>query len=125
MAIDLRGLDKPNKVIGMTSALPNEGKSTLAIALARLISKGGGKVILVDGDLRNPVLSRLLTPVAETGVLEAILGKRNAKTRSGATPRPVGFSSRREFRPNRRRARSFRRRKPRRCSANCATRTIT
>jgi succinoglycan biosynthesis transport protein ExoP len=75
MAIDLRGLDKPNKVIGLTSSLPNEGKSTLAISLARLISQGGGKVVLVDGDLRNPVLSKRLTPVAQTGVVEAILGK--------------------------------------------------
>lgn len=75
MAIDLRGLDKPNKVIGVTSALPNEGKSTLAAALARLISQGGAKVVLVDADLRNPALSKRLTPVAKTGVVEAILGK--------------------------------------------------
>jgi len=75
MAIDLRGLDKPNKMIGMTSALPNEGKSTLSAALARLIAQGGGKVILVDGDLRNPNLSRRLTPVAKTGLVETILGK--------------------------------------------------
>jgi succinoglycan biosynthesis transport protein ExoP len=75
MAIDLRGLDKPNKMIGLTSALPNEGKSTLAVSLARLIAQGGGKVILVDGDLRNPNLSRRLAPVAKTGLVEAILGK--------------------------------------------------
>ena len=75
MAIDLRGLDKPNKMIGMTSSLPNEGKSTLAVALARLIAQGGGKVALVDGDLRNPNLSRRLAPVAKTGLVEAILGK--------------------------------------------------
>ena len=75
MAIDLRGLDKPNKIIGMTSALPNEGKSTLSVALARLISQGGGKVILVDGDLRNPNLTKRLAQVAKTGLAEAILGK--------------------------------------------------
>jgi succinoglycan biosynthesis transport protein ExoP len=75
MAIDLRGLDKPNKMIGMTSALPNEGKSTLSAALARLIAQAGGKVILVDGDVRNRNLSRRLAPVAKTGLAEAILGK--------------------------------------------------
>jgi len=74
IAIDLRGLDKPNKIIGMTSALHNEGKSTLAAALARLIAQGGSKVILVDGDLRNPNLTRRLAPVAKTGLVEAILG---------------------------------------------------
>jgi len=75
MAIDLRGLDKPNKAIGLTSALPNEGKSTLAVALARMIALGGGKVLLVDSDLRNPNLSRRLAPVATTGLVEAILGR--------------------------------------------------
>jgi polysaccharide biosynthesis transport protein len=75
MAIDLRGQEKPNKMIGMTSALPNEGKSTLAAALARLIAQGDASVILVDGDLRNPSLSRRLTPFAETGLVEAILGE--------------------------------------------------
>jgi len=75
MAIDLRSLDKPNKTIGMTSALPNEGKSTLAAALARLMAQGDATVVLVDGDLRNPNLSRRLTPFAETGLVEAILGE--------------------------------------------------
>jgi len=75
MAIDLRALDRPNKMIGLTSALPNEGKSTLAVGLARLMAQGGGKVILVDGDLRNPNLSKRLAPVAKTGLAEAILGK--------------------------------------------------
>lgn len=35
----------------------------------------GARVILVDGDLRNPSLSRALTPVAKGGILEVVSGK--------------------------------------------------
>ena len=63
---------KSNKVIGFTSSLPNEGKSTLAVALAQLISHGGRTVIVVDCDLRNPVLSRELTPNAKAGFFEVL-----------------------------------------------------
>ena len=66
---------KSNKVIGFTSSLPNEGKSTLAIALAQLMSQGSRSVILVDCDIRNPSLSRGLTPDAKAGILEVIAGK--------------------------------------------------
>ena len=40
LAVDLNGVVKSNKVIGFTSSLPNEGKSTLAVALAQLMSQG-------------------------------------------------------------------------------------
>ena len=35
------------KVIGLTSCLPSEGKSTVAAAIATLIAQGGARVILV------------------------------------------------------------------------------
>jgi polysaccharide biosynthesis transport protein len=71
MAADLRGPGK-SKVIGLTSSVPGEGKSTLATALAMLIAQAGGHVSLVDCDLRNPALSRLLTPKADAGIVEII-----------------------------------------------------
>jgi succinoglycan biosynthesis transport protein ExoP len=40
-----------------------------------LIAKGGGRVILFDCDLRNPALSRMLTPDAKAGMFEIIAGK--------------------------------------------------
>src|SRR5205085_1242476 len=67
---------KPTKAIGVTSTNPNEGKSTVAANLARLISHAGGKAILVDCDLRNPSLTRSLAPGAEFGLLDVISGKR-------------------------------------------------
>ena len=63
-------------VIGITSALPREGKSTIAAALAMLSAHTGARVIVVDCDLRNPSLSRTLTPDALAGMIEVIAGEK-------------------------------------------------
>jgi succinoglycan biosynthesis transport protein ExoP len=75
VAADVNNATKANKVIGITSSLPNEGKSTLAVALTGLIAHAGGRAVLVDCDLRNPSLSRKLAPDAKVGLLEVIAGK--------------------------------------------------
>jgi succinoglycan biosynthesis transport protein ExoP len=75
LAVDLNDVVKANRVIGFTSSLPNEGKSTVAVALAQLISQVGKRTIVVDCDLRNPSLSRVLAPNANSGLLEVITGK--------------------------------------------------
>jgi succinoglycan biosynthesis transport protein ExoP len=66
-----------NRVIGFTSALPNEGKSTIAAAFAQLAAKVGGRVIIVDCDLRIPSLSRSLAPDATFGITDVISGARS------------------------------------------------
>jgi len=62
-------------VIGFTSSLPHEGKSTIAASLALLMAQAGARVILVDSDLRNPSLSRKFAPKAEHGFLDVIAGR--------------------------------------------------
>jgi polysaccharide biosynthesis transport protein len=74
IAIDLKEAGKRSKVIGFTSTLPNEGKSTIASSLAQLIAHAGLSTILVDCDLRNPSLTRLLAPDATTGFFDLING---------------------------------------------------
>jgi len=66
--------DKFTKVIGLTSCLPSEGKSSLAAAMASLIGQGGARVVLVDCDVRNPSLSRALAPKASSGFLDVVTG---------------------------------------------------
>jgi succinoglycan biosynthesis transport protein ExoP len=66
-----------NRVIGFTSALPHEGKSTIAAAVAQLAAKVGGRVIIVDCDLRIPSLSRSLAPDATLGITDVISGARS------------------------------------------------
>ena len=61
LTLDLRseeGLGK--KVIGLTSSMPGEGKSSIAAAIAAGLAQSGKHVILVDCDFRNPSLSRML-----------------------------------------------------------------
>src|SRR5262249_47874952 len=75
LTIDLHMDARPCKVIGFTSTLPNEGKSTIAAALAHLIGQVGGRVLLVDCDLRNPTLSRALGGGAATGIFDVVAKK--------------------------------------------------
>jgi succinoglycan biosynthesis transport protein ExoP len=75
IAGDLYGVSKSNKVIAVTSSLPNEGKSTVATALAQLMAQTGSRVVLVDCDLRNPSLTRRLTPDSPAGLLEVLAGR--------------------------------------------------
>jgi succinoglycan biosynthesis transport protein ExoP len=74
VAADISGAKNSNKALGITSALPNEGKSTIAAALALIMAQGGTKVLLVDADLRNPSLTRRLAPSASSGILEVLDG---------------------------------------------------
>jgi polysaccharide biosynthesis transport protein len=72
VSVDLVGAAKSNKVIGITSSLPNEGKSTIAASLAQLSADAGARVILVDCDLRKPSLSQKLVPDATPGLIDVI-----------------------------------------------------
>ncbi len=53
-------VDKPLRTLAITSANPSEGKSTLAVNLAVVMAQGGKRTILLDADLRRPVLHRHL-----------------------------------------------------------------
>lgn len=50
--------DDPPKVLLVTSAAPNEGKTSFASTLARLTALSGARVLLVDCDLRHPTIGR-------------------------------------------------------------------
>jgi len=75
VAINLKGSVESVKVIGLTSTLPHEGKSTVAANYAHLIAQGGCGTILIDADLRNPTLSRQLAP-NRRGLIDVIAGRK-------------------------------------------------
>lgn len=58
----------------VTSARPAEGKSTTSIALARNFARLGMRVLLIDGDLRNPSLHRSLGLDNSSGFSTALTG---------------------------------------------------
>lgn len=65
---------RAGSVLTLTSAMPAEGKTTTAIALARVMATSGDSVLLIDGDLRRAVVSRMLVPQVEVGLLELLNG---------------------------------------------------
>jgi polysaccharide biosynthesis transport protein len=74
LAIDVNRGVETNKVVGFTSSIPEEGKSTTSTAVALLAAQANARVILIDCDLRNPALSRHLAPRATIGLLEVLSG---------------------------------------------------
>jgi capsular exopolysaccharide synthesis family protein len=61
------------KIIAISSALPGEGRSTLAASLGRLLASEGGRVLLVDCDWRHPDLHKLFRLGNETGLSSLLL----------------------------------------------------
>ena len=51
--LDSLNVDRPPKVVLVTSAIPGEGKTVFAVSLARVAARSGRKTILVDCDLRQ------------------------------------------------------------------------
>ncbi|MDF0517959.1 AAA family ATPase [Bradyrhizobium yuanmingense] len=77
LAIDHNPAKISSQVIGITSALPNEGKTTIAASLAQLIGHTGKRAIIVDCDLRNPSLTSIFAPKAACGIIEVANGSRS------------------------------------------------
>jgi capsular exopolysaccharide synthesis family protein len=71
-SIQFLGLDRDLKTIMITSASPDEGKSTTLANLAVTFAEAGREVIAVDCDLRRPSLHRLFDVPNDRGLSKAI-----------------------------------------------------
>ncbi|WP_339028232.1 polysaccharide biosynthesis tyrosine autokinase [Bradyrhizobium symbiodeficiens] len=80
IAADIGGSGGTHRVIGITSTIPGEGKSTVASNFAQLIAHSGRRVVLIDSDLRNPTLSRSLMPNVKAGLMEVLNGEVDLKS---------------------------------------------
>lgn len=70
--LQFANVDKHPRVIAVTSSIPSEGKTTVAVNLASTLAEAGFSVCLVDADLRRPAIAKLfglLGPVGLTSIL--------------------------------------------------------
>jgi capsular exopolysaccharide synthesis family protein len=67
--------DRKTRIAAVTSALPGEGKSNTALALARVAALSGQKAIVLDCDLRRCSLNLLLGIAPETGLTQVLSGE--------------------------------------------------
>ena len=76
--IEFSNIDKHIKIITITSTQPNEGKSTvisnLAAAFASLENK---RVLIIDGDLRNPSVHKMFGVSNLNGITDILLGEKD------------------------------------------------
>ncbi|WP_374157617.1 polysaccharide biosynthesis tyrosine autokinase [Mycobacterium sp. G7A2] len=67
-------VDNPPRVIVCTSSMPHEGKSTTAINIALALAEADHNVVLVDGDMRRPMLHKYLDLVGAVGFSTVLSG---------------------------------------------------
>lgn len=68
-------VDHPPRVIVVTSAIPSEGKTTTAVNLAISLAEAGHHVVLVEGDLRRPRISKYMGLIGSVGLSTVLAGQ--------------------------------------------------
>lgn len=77
------------KIIGITSSLKGEGKSTTAVNIAYTMAQTEGKVLLLEADMRLPTLARRLRIRTKPGLSNLLVGQCNGNDilqKSGMLP---------------------------------------
>lgn len=73
--IGLGESEKKCRIIGVTSAQPSEGKSTVSVNLAYTMAELGKSVLLIDGDMRRPAVHDIVGAKLVPGVSDVLTGK--------------------------------------------------
>ncbi len=63
------------QIIGVTSSMRGEGKSTTAVNLSYVLAESGKKVLLIDGDLRIPSVAKKMQIDGSPGLTDLLRGE--------------------------------------------------
>lgn len=72
--IQMTDVDRPPKVIQVTSTRPGEGKTTVALSLAVSAAQAGQRVLIIDADLRHPSTSKFFAREKDAGLVNVLTG---------------------------------------------------
>lgn len=67
--------DENCPIIGVTSSMRGEGKSTTAVNLSYVLAEKGKRVLLIDGDLRIPSVAKKMDIESSPGLTDLLMGK--------------------------------------------------
>ena len=76
----LSNVESPPRVVLITSAIPGEGKTTCAIALAQNTAGLGKSVLLIEADIRRRAFRKVLKIPTEVGLAAVLSGKTDLKS---------------------------------------------
>jgi succinoglycan biosynthesis transport protein ExoP len=88
--VELSCTDRRSQVVLVTSSLPGEGKTTLALSLAASVARSGRRTVVVDVDIRRPSIGRVIGQPFGPGLVEFLSGE--------ATPDEIIYAA--EFQRN-------------------------
>ncbi|MES1156679.1 MAG: polysaccharide biosynthesis tyrosine autokinase [Alphaproteobacteria bacterium] len=70
-------LDLSTRVVAVTSAVPDEGKTTISVCLARVAAMSGQKAVVVDCDLRKQSINDIIDVSTDVGLLHVLAGEKS------------------------------------------------
>lgn len=75
--LQFANVNNKSRTVLVTSSLPGEGKSTTATNMALAMAQAGQRVVLIDADLRRPMVAEYLGLEASAGLTTALMGTFN------------------------------------------------
>ena len=78
--VQMSDVDHPPKVIQLTSTIPGEGKTTIALSIAASAAASGLRTLFIDADLRRPSATGIVGLKNDQGLVDMLLGQADAQT---------------------------------------------